>query len=84
MLENLFNQNLDGIPNNVRAEIKNRLKDPDSFKHIECRYKVMPDTSAVLLYEKFKATNSFGANIVHTAVVEVDISGRIINFAGIE
>jgi hypothetical protein len=65
----------DGSQPNVEYAIKERMNNPDSYKHVETRFTETP--SGAIVYTKFRGTNGFGAIITTTAVATVDLDGSV-------
>lgn len=61
----------------VEDYIKERMNDPDSYKHIQTTYK--DKGSYILVYTRFRGTNSIGAIIVQSATAKVDIDGNVLS-----
>lgn len=56
--------------------VKERLKDPGSFEHIQTRYGDNGDTLYVTM--RYRAKNSFGGYVVNTATATAKIDGTLI------
>lgn len=67
----------DGSHELLATYLKESLKDPDSYEHIETRYVVKNDTLHVVT--AIKATNSFGAKIKTTYAGIFTLEGRFID-----
>lgn len=52
------------------------LNDPDSFEHVETRYK--DEGNYLLVFLKYRANNKFGAKVLNTATAKVDFNGNVI------
>ena len=68
----------DGSVQSVEAAIKQRLKDPDSYKHVETRYS---DTGIgdVTVITQYRARNSFNAVVTSVAVAMVSPEGELVS-----
>jgi DNA-directed RNA polymerase subunit RPC12/RpoP len=62
-----------GAHRNLEETVKARLKDPDSYEHIETRYTDRGDYISV--YMKYRAKNGFGGYVVETAVANCTLAG---------
>ena len=67
----------DGSHMEVEAAIKQQMKNPDSFKHVETRYVEVP--KGLIVTTTYRGTNSFNAVVTQTAVAEVDLRGRVLS-----
>jgi hypothetical protein len=67
----------DGSHRNVEAAIKARMNDPDSYKHVETKYK--ETSTGAVIYTKFRGKNGFGAVITNAAVATVDFDGTVLS-----
>ncbi len=67
----------DGSHRKVEAAIKNRLKDPSSYEHVETRYVV--NTNSITVYTTYRARNSFNALIPGYATATVDADGNVLS-----
>lgn len=67
----------DGSHRKVEAAIKNRLKDPSSYEHVETRYIV--NTNSITVYTTYRARNSFNALIPGYATATVDADGNVLS-----
>ncbi|WP_113155967.1 hypothetical protein [Nitratireductor sp. OM-1] len=61
----------DGSPRNLVFAVEDKLKDPDSFQHIETRYN-NADPKKIVVRMEYRARNSFGGYVVETAYGELD------------
>lgn len=70
----------DGSVHVVEEAVKARLKDPDSYKHVETRY---TDSGAgnIKVFTKYRARNSFNAVVPSTAAAEVSPTGELISLS---
>lgn len=65
-----------GAHKKVEALIKDSMHNPDSYKHVETRYKDMG--TYLLIFTAFRGTNAFGGIIKNEMVVKVDYDGEVI------
>ena len=70
----------DGSHRNFERMLKNRLKDPDSYEHIETRVTRKGSDGLHTLYTKYRAKNSFGGYVVQTATGKYDVSCNVVSF----
>lgn len=68
----------DGSVRAVEEGIKARLKDPDSYKHVETRFKD-PGRGDVTVVTQYRARNSFNAVITSVATAVVSPAGELIS-----
>lgn len=66
----------DGSHRQLEKYVKNNLKDPESYEHIETRYGVKDDIVTVVM--KYRAKNSFGGFVVNQAIATAKIDGTLI------
>lgn len=66
----------DGAHRAVEDAIVERLKDPDSYEHIETRYR--DDGTTLFVVTRYRAKNSFGGYVVNRATATVDLEGNIL------
>lgn len=66
----------DGEHIKLSKYVKNHMKNPDSYEHVETRYSDKDDKITVAT--KYRGTNSFGAIVTSFATAEVDLDGDII------
>lgn len=69
----------DGSCTKLGVEFKHRLKDPDSFEHVETKYKKMDDY--VLVFMTYRAKNSFGALDIGTITAKVDYNCNVLEMS---
>jgi len=67
----------DGSHHAVVEETKNRMSNPDSFEHIETRYKETETGISVVM--RFRGSNAFGGVVTNIAFAEVNENGRVIS-----
>lgn len=68
----------DGSVQSVEEAIKLRLKDPDSYKHVETKL-VDSGFGNVTVFTKYRARNSFNAVITDTATAVVSPTGELVS-----
>ena len=54
--------------------VKENMKNPSSFEHIETRYSVQPQKIYVTM--KYRGTNGFGAIVIESSKVEIELNGH--------
>lgn len=68
----------DGSHNGVERAIKERMNDPDSYEHVETRYRDDGDTLFILT--TIRGNNSFGAKVMSTFGAKVSTAtGRVLS-----
>lgn len=75
-IENLFSD-WDGSQPEVEKWIKQHIKDPDSYKHIETRF--IDRKNEVGVITTFTATNSFGGRVKTTCLAQIDTLGNLLS-----
>ncbi len=75
-IEKLFSA-WDGSQPEVVKWIKQHIKDPDSYKHIETRF--IDNTDRVGVITTFTATNSFGGRVTTRCLAQIDTLGNLIS-----
>jgi len=70
----------DGSVHAVEAAIKTRLKDPDSYKHVETKY-IDSGAGNIKVFTKYRARNSFNAVVPGSATAEVSPTGELISLS---
>lgn len=75
-IEYAFNLS-DGSQRKLVSHVKQSLKDPKSFEHIETKYYDKKDYLMVIM--RYRAKNSFGGYVVNTATAKTTIDGNIIS-----
>ena len=68
----------DGSHYKLKAFIKNQLKDPDSFKHLETVYKKTGNGETLIVCCSYTATNSFGGRVRNEVCAETRINDGVI------
>jgi hypothetical protein len=66
----------DGSHRTLERLIKDNMNDPDSYEHIETRYR--DDKTSIFLYTKFRGANAFGGKVINEVTAKADINGNII------
>lgn len=69
----------DGSVHSVEEAIKSRLKDPDSYKHVETRF-TDSGSGNVTVFTQYRARNSFNAVVPGTATAVVSPTGELVSF----
>jgi hypothetical protein len=67
---------LDGSHEGLTSFIKEKMNDPESYEHIETRFR--DDGDYIFVSTKFRGTNAFGGKVVNTVSATVDFSGNVI------
>lgn len=67
----------DGSHTKLKRYVKNNMKDPKSFEHVESTY--TDKGSFIYVYMKFRGANSFGAKVLNKVRAKVDLQGNIIS-----
>lgn len=62
----------DGSHSAVKKYVEERMRDPDSFEHVETRISPVNDKGTHRLAMKYRATNGFGGLTVGSATAIVD------------
>lgn len=71
----------DGSHPKVEAALKARMHNPDSYKHVETRYSIGPDTLTVMT--TYRGTNGFGAVVTNRAVAKADLQGNVLSISSL-
>ena len=66
----------DGSHSGLTTLIKKSMNDPDSYEHIETRFKDEGDY--IFVITKFRGANAFGGKVINTVTAKVDLSGNVI------
>lgn len=66
----------DGSHRNFERMIKNAMNDPDSYEHVETRYRDMGKT--IRVYCTFRGKNAFGGIVKNTKVADFDLDGNFV------
>lgn len=66
----------DGSHRGLTNLIEKSMNDPDSYEHIETRFKDNGDHIYVI--SKFRGANAFGGKVITTVTAKVDFSGNVI------
>lgn len=70
----------DGSVRSVEQAIKLRLKDPDSYKHVETKFND-PGFGDVTIFTQYRARNSFNALITDVATAVVSPTGELVSIS---
>ncbi|NJB83636.1 hypothetical protein [Wenyingzhuangia aestuarii] len=65
----------DGSHRGLTALIKKSMNDPDSYEHIETRFR--DDGDDIYVITKFRGSNAFGGKVINTVSARVDFSGNV-------
>lgn len=68
----------DGSHRQLEAVLKKSLKDPDSYEHIETRFKDNGD-EGIYVVMKYRAKNSFGGYVVNSVAATYSIDGVLLS-----
>ena len=66
----------DGSHIKLTREIKKGMNDPDSFDHIETRFKDLGNE--IVVHESFRGKNAFGGLVINKVIATVDIDGNVL------
>jgi hypothetical protein len=66
----------DGSHRGLTKFIKESMNDPDSYEHMETRFR--DDKSSIFVITKFRGKNAFGGKIINTVSARVDFEGNVI------
>jgi hypothetical protein len=66
----------------LKRRVMDRLKDPESYQHIDTR--VWPDDTGVMVSMRFRSKNSFGGYTPDEFIAQCDSQGYILNFYMVE
>ena len=66
----------DGSHRGLTRFIKENMNDPDSFEHIETRFR--DDGNSIFVITKFRGTNAFGGKVINYISARVDFNGNVI------
>lgn len=66
----------DGSHRNFESLIKDAMNDPDSYEHVETRYKDMG--KYIRVYCTFRGKNAFGGLVKNTKVADYDLEGNFL------
>lgn len=67
----------DGSHIRVEAAIKERMNDPDSYKHVKTRYVAIK--TGLIVFTTFRGANAFGGIITKTVTAQVDLDGNVVS-----
>lgn len=74
-VESLFSK-WDGSNIDLELYVKDHMNDPDSFKHIETRFKDLGDY--IMVSMEFTGKNAFGGTVRNKVYAKMNIDGSII------
>ena len=74
-VENQFSS-WDGSHPGLERLIKESMNDPDSYEHVETRFR--DDDDYIFVITKFRGANAFGGKVVNTVSAKVDFNGNVI------
>ncbi len=66
-----------GSHKNLVEYVKNNMKDPSSFEHVNTEYQVNTD-STITVHMKYRGKNSFNATITEEIWAKADLDGKIV------
>ncbi|MCE2659536.1 MAG: hypothetical protein LW854_15050 [Rubrivivax sp.] len=69
----------DGSHMAVEAGIKARMNDPESYKHVQTRFRDEGPGRGLTVYTTFRGSNAFGAVVTNQAVAAVSEAGAVIS-----
>ncbi len=75
IVEKQFNK-WDGSHIKLTKLIKDNMHDPDSYEHIETKFR--DNKNSIFVTTKYRGKNAFGAKVINTTSVNTDIDGNII------
>lgn len=67
----------DGSNKNLVASVKEVMNDPESFEHVETRYREQGDS--LFLIMTFRGKNAFGGVITNTVTCFSDLNGNLMS-----
>lgn len=67
----------DGSNKNLVASVKEVMNDPESFEHVETRFREQGDS--LFLIMKFRGKNAFGGVITNTVTCFSDLDGNLVS-----
>lgn len=67
---------LDGSHPGLTKLIKENMNDPDSYEHVETRYR--DEGESIFIVTKFRGKNAFGGKVLNTISARVDFNGNVI------
>ena len=56
--------------------IKKSMNDPDSYEHVETRFR--DDGNSIFVITEFRGKNAFGGKVKNTVSARVDFEGNVI------
>lgn len=67
----------DGSHRNLERYVKDHMKNPESYKHVDTRY--VDNGDHLLIYTKFRGTNSYGGVVTNIVKAKVSLNGEVIH-----
>ena len=67
----------DGSHRELTRVIKDTMKDPNSYEHVETTYRDMGDY--LIVTTRFRGTNTFGAVVTNSVEAKVSLDGEVID-----
>jgi hypothetical protein len=75
MIENSFSA-WDGSHRNLTKFIKANMNDPDSYEHVETRYR--DNNDHLIVQTTFRGKNAFGGVVINTVIAKVSLDGEVL------
>lgn len=69
----------DGSHRSVEAALKERMKNPKSYEHVETGYTV--GAGSITVVTTYRGTNGFGAVVTNRAIATVDMAGNVLTLS---
>jgi hypothetical protein len=66
----------DGSHPGLTKMIKKNMNDPDSYEHVETKYR--DEGQSIFIITKFRGKNAFGGKVMNTISARVDFNGNVI------
>lgn len=66
----------DGSHRGLTKIIKDNMNDPDTYDHMETRFRDLGDY--LLVTTKFRGANAFGGKVINTVTAKVDFEGNVV------
>jgi hypothetical protein len=66
----------DGSHRGLEKVIKKSMNDPDSYEHIETRFR--DDGNTIFVTTKFRGANAFDGKVINTISAKVDFNGNVV------
>lgn len=77
LIERQFNP-WNGSHIDLTRRIKKDMNDPDSFEHVETTFR--RENGNIIVYEKFRGTNKFGAVVTNEIIAEYTMDGKFVGY----